>query len=157
MIPILKRSCKRRPTIETPRAAWSGRVLTITYVVIALDLIFQPARFHRTPSYANLDNIMNFFMWGWLYLIGAVMLGWYLWSPVSNRFQAIVAHTYAAALTLLWLAAFVIRWFTDDGTTAINIVSWGVFFSLLIRSGVLIDEFLAHREALAHLKRKDHG
>lgn len=138
---------RRKPAVETPRAAWSGRLLTITYAVIAGDLLLQPKRFHRTPSYANLDNIMNFFSWGWVYLFGSVMLGWYLWAPWSNRIQAIIAHTYMAALTLIWLVAFVIRWYTDDATTAINIVSWSLFFVMVIRSGVLIDEFLGDREA----------
>lgn len=137
----------RKPIIEAPRSAWTGRLLTVTYTVLAAGLLFQPRRFHRTPSYGNLDSIMNFFSWGWVYLLGAVMLGWYIWSPWSNRAQAIIAHTYLAGLTLLWDVAFVIRWYTDDATTAVNIVSWTVFFVMVLRSGVLIDEFLADREA----------
>lgn len=118
--------------------AWPGRVVVLTYLAIGLGLVFQPDRFSQTPSYANLLEILDAEIWGVLYMLSALLIAVYLLA-VANRFYGIAAHTFAVMLTAIWLAAFVIRWFTDTSTTVVNIASWAVFLFLIIRSSTLID------------------
>jgi hypothetical protein len=110
----------------------------VSYAGIGWGLIFQPNRFNRTSSYANLMDLLQAQWWGVAYLLISVLFAVYV-VAVSNRFYAILVHTFAIMLTGLWLAAFIIRYATDDATTTVNIVSWAVFLFLLIRSGMLID------------------
>lgn len=124
---------------KTAAWAWSTRIIALGYAVIGFGLLFQPNRFSRTSSYANLIQLLHAQYWGMIYLLVSVLLAVYV-AAVSNRFYAVAVHTIAIMLTGLWLAAFVIRYATDSATTTVNIVSWSVFLFLLIRSGTLIDE-----------------
>lgn len=117
-------------------------VMTCAYLAIGVTLIVQPYRYDNTPSYAVLLQIADQGAWGTAYLVIAAGIGA---SAVStgrrySRWLAVTSHTAAIALTGAWLAAFVVRWLTDDGTTIVNIVSWSVYLALLIRSALQLDD-----------------
>lgn len=130
---------------KAKRDWWPRYRPIITYTVVAafaaigLGLTLQPARFGSTPSYANLLQFAPSEAWGAVYLLVACLL--LAWRLTPQRWLGIAAHTLAAILTLSWLAAFVVRYASDDATTIVNVVSWSVFLSLVIRStGGLDDE-----------------
>jgi len=124
--------------------AWPAQVIAAAYLVIGAALLLQGDRFEATPAYANLIDIADQKVWGALYILCAVLLAVYVLA-VSSRWYGILAHTVTIIITASWLLAFIIRWWTDAGTTAVNIVSWAVFLTLAIRSGTLIDESLSAR------------
>lgn len=113
--------------------------MAIAYFVIGVFLWIQPDRWANTPSYANLLQLASTGVWGSIYLASALLMA------AAVRFRArrivlVVAHTVAIALTAAWFLAFVVRFATDDGTTIVNVVSWGVFLSRLIQSAVILDD-----------------
>lgn len=114
--------------------SWPTVTVTVAYTLLGLGMLGQPARFDRTPAYGNLTQIVDVQIWGGAYLGVAALLMVYLLRP--DRLTAILAHTAGAALTLIWLTAFIVRFATDPGTTIVNVVSWLVFALLLIRSGL---------------------
>jgi len=126
---------------KTGSWAWPAQVIAAAYLVIGGALLLQPTRFESTPAYANLIDIANQKVWGAAYVLCAVLLAVYV-LMVSNRFYGILAHTVTIIVTVIWLFAFIVRWWTDAGTTVVNIVSWAVFLFLAIRSGTLVDESL---------------
>lgn len=116
--------------------------ISTAYSAIGLGLMAQPSRFARTPSYANLLQFAPARAWGAAYLLIAVLLvAWRLTHrvPSVSRRLGVAAHTLATSITLWWLAAFVVRYATDDATTIVNLVSWSVFLSLVIRSSGGLD------------------
>jgi hypothetical protein len=118
------------------RRWWEGHGERLTLVVamtaIGLTLILQPDRYANTPSYANLLDVFPAWVWGLLYvLVAAAVLG-----GIRGRTHSVVIHTAAVALISAWDAAFVIRYLTDGGTTIVNVVSWSVFLTLVIRSAL---------------------
>jgi ABC-type proline/glycine betaine transport system permease subunit len=116
---------------------WPTRLAVIPLVMIGIGLCFQPLRFQRTPSYANLLNIAPAQAWGALYLIVAVLLvSWMVRR--APQWWGIAVHTIAVMLTAGWLGAFIVRWLTDDATTIVNVASWTVFLSLVIKSSLNI-------------------
>lgn len=125
------------PKWQPRRPDWHPAVLmSVTFTAIGLALVLQPARFANTPSYSNLIAIAGQAVWGLAYLGCAALLVISL-LPLGRRPKwtfAVVAHTVSIALTGVWLAAFVVRYITDDGTTIVNIASWGVYLALLVRS-----------------------
>ncbi len=129
--------------MSTLTAAWreaktTTRTLIAAYLVIGVGLTLQPERFANTPSYANLLVFARSQVWGVMYLlVAALLIGWRL-SPKA-RWLGVLAHTAAITLTAWWWVAFVVRYATDDGTTVVNIVSWGVFLTLAARSAHWID------------------
>lgn len=119
---------------------WTTRTVIVAYVAIGVGLTLQPSRFANTPSYANLIAFTPSEAWGCGYLaVAALLVAWRL-SQRPTQWLGILAHTAAAILTMWWLAAFVIRYATDDGTTIVNVVSWSVFLSLVARSAQGIDD-----------------
>ncbi len=125
-----------------PIPAWLVNLPTVTiivvYAVYALGMWFQPARWSNTPSYGNLIKLADIHIWGVAYALVAVLLLAYL--LLSDRlWYAILAHTAAIALTAAWEVAFFIRWRTDDGTTVVNVGTWGTSLALLVASALLID------------------
>ena len=116
---------------------WHPTVLmSVVFAAIGVGLVAQPCRFANTPSYANLLEIVGPLFWGVTYLVCAALLGLSL-LPLPRRWGwvvAVVAHTASIALTGSWMAAFIVRYLTDDGTTIVNVASWGVFLALLVRS-----------------------
>jgi putative Mn2+ efflux pump MntP len=111
----------------------------LTYAAIGTTLIVQPDRFDATPSYGLLLDIFDQKIWGIVYLLAAAGLGLSLWKR-RRRTLLTIAHTFAIALTLVWLGAFVVRYVTDSATTIVNVASWGVYLALLVRSAVDIDD-----------------
>lgn len=120
-------------------------VITFAYLAIGVTLILQPERYGNTPSYVVLLEIFNQGVWGVCYLAVGLSLAASALGAGSRygRWLAVTSHTAAIALTGAWLAAFVVRWLTDDGTTIVNIVSWSVYLALLIRSALQLDDMHA--------------
>lgn len=113
--------------------------IAVGYAAIGVALLAQPERWFNTPSYANLLSVFGTDTWGAIYLtVSATMLAavWYR----RTRVVVVVAHTISIALTAAWLFAFVVRYFTDDGTTIVNVVSWSTYLVILIRSAIIIDD-----------------
>ncbi len=116
---------------------WQGTksttyMLIVAYIAIGVGLTLQPSRFANTPSYANLLAFAASQVWGVMYLTVAALL--VTWRLSKVRWLGVTSHTLGIVLTLWWWAAFIIRYITDNGTTIVNIVSWGVFLFLVARS-----------------------
>lgn len=122
---------------RTWRLAGHGERMTVivAYAAFGITLLVQPGRYSNTPSYANLLDVLPAWTWGVLYLVAG--LG--LLVPLHSKGISAAMHTAASGLTAVWLAAFLIRYFTDSGTTIVNVVSWSVFLTLVIRSA-LVDQ-----------------
>ena len=120
------------PSRDKPRPDSGLLAVTIAFTAFAFGLWLQPDRWASTPAYALLLNILPQQTWGSIYLALALLMGcallWPRWGLV------ITAHTLAIGLTAAWWFAFVIRWITDDGTTIVNVVSWGTYLLLLVWS-----------------------
>lgn len=116
---------------------WPGVVIAIAYLALGFDMLLQPDRFSSTPAYGTLTQVLDIRIWGACYLIAAVLLAGFV-SLVTNRQYGVLAHAVSGAVTLVWWFAFVIRWLSDPHTTAVNVVSWGVFLVVIIRSMTLI-------------------
>lgn len=113
-------------------------VVVLVLSVFGSALLLQPDRWARTPSYGLLLNLADQQWWAFGYLsVAALMAGYIVW-PMCRKL-AVIAHTAAVALLLFWLAAFVVRWITDDATTIVNVVSWSTFLYLAVRSALMID------------------
>lgn len=112
---------------------WPTRLAVVPLLLIGLGLVFQPLRFQRTPSYANLLHIAHAQVWGALYLIVAALLITWCFRQAPQWWGTAV-HTVAFMLTAGWLGAFVVRWATDSSTTIVNVASWAVFVSLVVKS-----------------------
>lgn len=118
---------------------WTTRLAVLAFTFIGGGLLFQSDRFQRTPSYGNLIRIAPAWSWGIAYLAAAALLvSWGLFR--LPQWWGVVVHTLAIMLTFGWLAAFVVRYFTDSSTTIVNVVSWTVFLILLIESAFDIYE-----------------
>lgn len=120
-----------------------GSVLTFAYGFYAVDLLLQPDRWDRTPAYGILLDLAPPWAWGIAYAVAAFGMGSYV-AEWRNRRWAIITHTYAIALTLAWLAVFVIRWVTDGATTAVNPINWSVLVIIWIWSAVFVDQAEPH-------------
>jgi hypothetical protein len=134
---------ERRPRIPRPRrivAVWNLPLSTLGLVALftwfALGMIFQSSRWYSTPAYGNLLTIFAAPTWGWIYLGAAAVLAT---SLVLRRYRwlGMVAHTLTFALLVVWEAAFIIRWITDDHTTDVNVGSWAFFLAVTLRSGMV--------------------
>lgn len=142
------------PGIFSRLGASRGNMLVIGtgYGIYALSLLLQGDRWSRTPAYHNLLAIMP--AWGWGAAFGAVAalllaaLGFY-----GNRALSVAALTAAAAITVPWTLAFLVRWLTNNSTTPETWVSWAVNAYLLARSAVLLD----YREVLVPSRRRQDG
>jgi len=115
-------------------------IMTVVFAALGLTLWLQPGRYHNTPSYANLLDLLPTWGWGLAYDTAAVLSAWCL-VRYTNKRLVIPAHTYGIVLLVVWWIAFIIRWVTDGGTTIVNVVSWGVFLYLMTRSmAKLVDD-----------------
>lgn len=123
-------------------------------LLFGITLILQPNRWANTPSYANLLELLPAATWGAIYLVTAGLL-FVTIRFRQNRWLFAVGHTVGIALFAAWLLAFVVRYATDDGTTIVNIVSWGVFLSRLIQSAVILDDPETPREFEAKERLSD--
>jgi drug/metabolite transporter (DMT)-like permease len=125
-------------------------VIGAGYGVYALSLLLQPARWSRTPAYRNLLAVLPAHEWGICFAaVSAVLfaaVGLY-----GKRWLSVTALTAAAAITVPWTLAFLVRWATNDATTPETWVSWGVNAYLIARAATLLD----YREVL--VSRRDGG
>lgn len=113
-------------------------VLAVVFTTIGLTLLVQPGRYANTPSYANLLDIARQQTWSVAYLVAAALKVAAICRP-AHRLLARITHTVSFILVGVWLAAFVIRWATDDGTTIVNVSSWSVYLYLVVRSALSIN------------------
>jgi hypothetical protein len=116
---------------------WPGVVIAIAYLGLGLDMLLQPDRFSKTPAYGTLTAVLDIRIWGACYLAAAVLLAIFA-SLVTNRQYGVLAHIASGTITLVWLLVFIIRWKSDPNTTAVNVVSWSVFLTIIIRSLTLV-------------------
>lgn len=100
--------------------------------IFGLALVFQANRWGRTPAYGNLLQILPAPVWGFVYLGAAVLLLTGLLLKI--RPVSMAGHTLAFILLAAWELAFFVRWVTDPFTTIANVVAWGYYLSLLMRS-----------------------
>jgi hypothetical protein len=103
---------------------------------LGLALIFQSARWSRTPAYGNLMLIFPAHVWGYIYLAAAVLT--LIGLMMEIRAVSVAGHTLSFILLGMWTGAFVVRWITDSSTTIANVVAWTAYFVLVIRSGGLL-------------------
>jgi hypothetical protein len=113
-------------------------VLALVCLAIGGGLVWQRSRFENTPSYAILLTKLPYPSWGLLYLLCGLLLMAHL-LLVRALWFAILAHAVTGVLLVSWLSAFVIRYFTDRGTTIVNVVSWSVYTFLLVRSAKTVN------------------
>lgn len=127
-----------------PRVTYYDRTVTATivvaYLAIGTALIVQPERFGNTPSYGLLLDVLPQWAWGICYLVVAVGMALAMYPSSYRRPFAVVGHTAGVALTAGWFFAFMVRYVTDDSTTIVNVVSWAVFLSLIIRSAIALND-----------------
>lgn len=112
-------------------------VITVSYGIFALSLLFQPTRWGLTPAYANLLVIMPQRAWGTCFAVTSCALGTAVWQQ-QRRWLSITALSLGLAITTTWSAAFIIRWLTSGNTTPETWVSWSVFDYLLLRALFLL-------------------
>ena len=117
--------------------------MAVVFTVIGITLLLQPQRYADTPSYGNLLAIARPQTWAVIYLTVAALKAVCVWRYQHARTLVIVTHTLSIMLVLAWLAAFVVRYATDSGTTIVNVASWSVYLYLLIRSALRVDEHVA--------------
>lgn len=115
------------------------RFMMIVFAAVGATLLLQPGRYSNTPSYANLLAIMPAGTWGALYL-GAAVLKLASVLRYSTRALVVVTHTVSVTLLAVWFVAFVVRYVTDDGTTIVNVTSWGAYLYLSVRSAFMTDD-----------------
>lgn len=123
--------------LNEPRAHMA--IMAVVFCGIGLTLWWQPGRYANTPSYANLLVLLPQHAWSITYLFATALNVVSIWR-YSCRALVIGTHTVAIMLVSSWLAAFVIRYLTDDGTTIVNVLSWSVFLYLVVRSALMVDE-----------------
>lgn len=116
-------------------------ILCAVFLAIGITLFLQPDRYTNTPSYANLLEVFRQSTWGVIYLIAAGLQVLCIWR-YTHRTLIVVTHTVVITLVSVWLAAFVIRYLTDAGTTVVNVCSWSVFLYLAVRSSLMVDEHI---------------
>jgi hypothetical protein len=118
-------------------AVWPGVVIFLAYAGYGLGMLFQSARFSRTPAYGNLTQVLDIHIWAVIHLIVAALFAAYV-SLIASRLFGIIVHIYGLIVVGTWWLAFVIRWLTDESTTIVNVVSWGVLLLIMGRSASLI-------------------
>ncbi|GAC1374835.1 MAG: hypothetical protein NVSMB4_02630 [Acidimicrobiales bacterium] len=116
-------------------------IVGLSFTAFGADLLVQPSRWDNTPSYANLLDLMGQAWWGLLHLVAAAIMAASIVFR-HHRILAVVAHTMGVALVGSWLAAFVVRWLTDPGTTIVNVVTWSVYLYLMLYSVWQLDRYM---------------
>lgn len=142
---------------KTTSVIWSS-LITGIFLIFGTALILQPSRWANTPSYANLLALLSSEMWGIIHLVVGIALGITFYTARHVKWFSIITHTAAIALVSAWFVAFIVRYLTDDGTTIVNVVSWGVYLALLIQSAVSLDSTVivtSEKRPIRHLKEID--
>lgn len=142
-----------RPLTRTLGAARSNMlVLACGYGIYALSLLLQGVRWSRTPAYRNLLAVMPASAWGICFaVVSAALFSGVRWH--GARWPSVAALTAAAAITVPWTLAFVVRWATSDSTTPETWVSWATNAYLIARAAILLD----YREVLVPSRRRGAG
>ena len=130
----------RTDHIVRPRTVVAWRDLPLStlgtvglFCAFAIGLLFQAKRWYSTPAYGNLLIIFSAQTWGVVYLvIGALLVVWLAFRQI--KLLGMIAHTLAFVLLVMWEAAFIIRWITDPKTTIANVVAWGFYIAVTLRS-----------------------
>jgi hypothetical protein len=117
----------------------SAIVLTSILLVLGLALVFQSSRWSHTPAYGNLILILSADVWGFIYLVAALLM--IVALALNHRVVSKVAHTGAFIIFAVWEGAFIIRYLTDSATTVANVVAWAAYLFITIRSSQLIDGY----------------
>lgn len=112
--------------------------MAAVFLAIGITLWVQPERYANTPSYANLLDILPQQVWGTMYVVIAVVKAAAVWHP--SRVLTVMAYTLGVALVVVWLAAFVVRYLTDAGTTIVNVCSWATYLYLIVRGAIWLDD-----------------
>lgn len=121
-------------------------IMATVFYAIGLTLLWQPGRYYNTPSYANLLAFpYSPYVWGGIYVLTSSIQVLCI-LRYSSRSLVIFAHTLAITLVLVWLGAFIVRYFTDSGTTIVNVASWSVYLYLTSRSALMWDDCTNARE-----------
>lgn len=112
-------------------------ILVVVFYAFGFTMLFQSSRYYNTPSYANLLQLMRPELWGVIYIFAASLK---VLSIVRQDSMKLIFATHILSLMLLlfWWVAFWIRYFTDNGTTIVNVCTWGLMVYLVIRSGLLM-------------------
>jgi hypothetical protein len=113
--------------------------MSMIFTAYGITLIVQPGRYANTPAYGNLLEVFSQTVWGVLYLAGAVsaVLSFLLY----RRKVLVYVGLFAAGMVLLsWWLAFDTRYVTDKGTTIANVLSWGTYLYLIVRSAITVDD-----------------
>lgn len=120
-------------------------VLGTIFYAFGLTMSWQPGRYFNTPSYANLLQLLRPEWWGAIHILAAILMTLcIIWH--ENTKLIFASHIIGLLLLAFWWVAFIVRYFTDEGTTIVNVCSWGVFVYLLIRSGLLV---------MSHIRAED--
>lgn len=120
-------------------------ILGAVLYAFGLTMLWQPGRYFNTPSYANLLQLLRPEWWGSIHvLVASLMVVSIIWH--KNTRLIFVSHGMCLLLVAFWWVAFIVRYFTDDGTTIVNVCSWGVFVYLIVRSGLLM---------MSHIRAED--
>lgn len=120
-------------------------ILGAVLYAFGLTMLWQPGRYFNTPSYANLLQLLRPEWWGAIHVLAAsLMVVSIIWH--KNTRLIFVSHGMCLLLVAFWWVAFIVRYFTDDGTTIVNVCSWGVFVYLIVRSGLLM---------MSHIRAED--
>jgi hypothetical protein len=139
----------RRFSLRALGASRANMVVIATgYGIYALSLLFQGARWGKTPAYHLLLTVMPQAGWGACFAAVTVALVAAVRLP-AIRWLSVAALTAALIITVAWTLAFLVRWATSGSTTPETWVSWAVNTYLLARSAVLLD----YREVLVLARR----
>lgn len=112
-------------------------ILAAVLYAFGLTMLWQSSRYYNTPSYANLLQLLRPEWWGFIHVLAAsLMVLCMIWH--DNLKLIFISHGFTSLLIAFWWVAFWVRYTTDNGTTIVNVCSWGVFLYLVIRSGLLV-------------------
>lgn len=134
----------RRPAGRASKTHTHMAMMAAVFAAIGLTLWLQPGRYSHTPAYANLLDIARQQTWAVVYLVAAALKVATIWR--RSRILFVVTHTVTITLVSVWLAAFVVRYVTDPGTTVVNVCSWATYLYLVVRSAQQLDD----RPAMPH-------
>lgn len=133
-----------RTVLDVPRGVFAlkgpATIIIGAYTLLGLDILLAPDRWSNTPSYGVLLTILSQNAWGAVLLSVATLLFAATWL-VNNRPLRLIAHFIAVVFTTGWLIAFIARRITDDGTTAMNPVTWSVLLAIIVYSMRLTERY----------------
>lgn len=118
-------------------------VIATVYLYWGVSLIAQPSRWEGTPAYYNLFRVLAPQAWGGLYITSALtgFVGIAIFTRGrKHREVCNIALALMIVLTLVWLVAFVIRYFTNPSTTPFTVGSSLMHLFMLGQASVLLGD-----------------